>query len=56
MSILVFGATFVQENKTSGCNLQSENELWKTEYENLESNIERIELIKEKIIADSIYS
>ena len=56
ISFLVFGATFAQENKTSDCNLQSENDLWKTEYENSESNKERIELIKEKIKSDSIYS
>ena len=33
MTILVFGATYAQEYKTSDCNLQTENQLWKTEFE-----------------------
>ena len=56
MTILVFGATYAQENNTSDCNLQTENQLWKTEYEKAESKAERIELIKSKIKADSIYT
>jgi hypothetical protein len=48
--------TYAQENNNSDCNLQSENELWKAEYEKTESKAERIELIKTKIKADSIYA
>ena len=55
MTILVFGMTYSQENKNSDCNLQSENQLWKAEYEKAESKAERIELIKFKIKSDSIY-
>ena len=55
MTILVFGATYAQEYKTSDCNLQTENQLWKTEFEKAEFKSERIELIKAKIKADSIY-
>ena len=56
MTILVFGTTYAQENKTSDCDLQTENQLWKAEYEKAESKAERIELIKVKIKADSIYT
>jgi hypothetical protein len=55
LTILVFGMTYAQENETSDCNLQSENQLWKSEYEKAESKAERIELIKSKIKSDSIY-
>jgi len=55
LTILVFGTTYAQENKTSDCNLQTENKLWKVEYEKAESKTERSELIKTKIKADSIY-
>jgi len=55
LTILVFGMTYGQENKTSDCDLQSENQLWKAEYEKAESKAERIELIKSKIKSDSIY-
>ena len=47
--------TYAQENDTSVCDLQSENQLWKAEYEKAESKAERIELIKSKIKSDSIY-
>ena len=56
LAILVFGTTYAQENETSDCNLQSENRLWKAEYKKAESKAERIELIKTKIKADSIYT
>ncbi|MBT7849974.1 MAG: DUF2851 family protein, partial [Formosa sp.] len=46
LTILVFGATYAQEYKTSDCNLQTENQLWKTEFEKAEFKSERIELIK----------
>ena len=55
MTILVFGATYAQENKSSDCNLHSKNQLWKAEYEKAETKTERIELIKAKIKSDSIY-
>jgi len=55
LTILVFGATYSQENNTSDCNLQAENNIWKTKFEKAESKSERIELIKAKIKADSIY-
>ena len=55
LTILVFGMTYSQENENSDCNLQSENQLWKAEYEKAESKAERIELIKFKIKSDSIY-
>jgi len=46
---------FAQEDNTSDCNLQSENKLWKAEYEKAENKSERIKLIKSKIKSDSIY-
>jgi len=55
LTILVFGMTYAQENYTSDCDLQSENQLWKVQYEKAESKAERIELIKSKIKSDSIY-
>ena len=55
LTILVFGITYAQENKTSDCNLQLENKLWKTEFEKAKSKSERIELIKRKVKSDSIY-
>jgi hypothetical protein len=55
LTILVFGTTYAQEEKTSDCNLQLENKLWKAKYEKAESKTERIELIKRKIKVDSIY-
>ena len=53
--IFVFGIGFAQEKEASDCNLQTENELWKADYEKSESQVQRIELIKQKIIADSVY-
>jgi hypothetical protein len=55
LSILVFGTTYAQENKTCDCNLQTENKLWKAEYEKAESKTERINLVKSKIKSDPIY-
>ncbi len=55
LTILVFGITYAQENKTSDCNLQLENKLWKMEFEKAKSKSERIELIKRKVKSDSIY-
>lgn len=55
LSIIFFGITYSQENKTFDCNLQLENKLWKTEFEKAKSKSERIELIKRKIKSDSIY-
>ncbi|WP_405211919.1 hypothetical protein [Dokdonia sp. Asnod2-E02] len=55
LTILVFGVTYAQETKTSDCSLQVENKVWKREFEKAESKSERIELIKAKIKADSIY-
>ena len=52
LTILVFGTTYSQENKTSDCNLQKENKVWKVKFEKAESKTERIELIKAKIKAE----
>ena len=41
--------------QTSNCDLQSENEKWILRFEDAKSNNDKINLIKEKIKADSIY-
>lgn len=52
---LFISVIYSQNDNLSNCNLQSENELWKVKFENTESKNEKIELIKTKIISDSIY-
>lgn len=56
MTILVFGTNFAQENKQSDCKLELENELWIKEFIKAESKSKKIELIKNKIKADSVYA
>jgi hypothetical protein len=52
---LVFGIVHSQENKESDCTLQTENEKWKLEFLKTDSKSEQIELIKQKLVADSVY-
>jgi hypothetical protein len=52
---MVFGTAYSQENKSSDCNLQTENKVWKFDFSKADSKSERIELIRQKLIADSIY-
>ena len=52
---MVFGIIHSQENTDSDCTLQVENENWKLEFSKTDSKTERIELIKQKLVADSIY-
>ncbi len=52
---MVFGMVHSQENKDSDCALQTENEKWKLEFSKTVSKSEQIELIKQKLVADSIY-
>lgn len=53
--LLFFSVIHSQNENESYCNLQNENELWKTQFEKAYSKSEKIELIKAKIISDSIY-
>tara|TARA_R110002033_G_scaffold148851_2_gene185964 strand:- start:1928 stop:2404 length:477 start_codon:yes stop_codon:yes gene_type:complete len=52
---MVFGMVHSQENKVSDCALQTENEKWKLEFSKTDSKSEQIELIKRKLVWDSIY-
>lgn len=53
--LLFISAIYSQNDNSSNCNLQSENKLWKSQFKNSKSKSEKIELIKAKIISDSIY-
>ncbi len=52
---LILEITHAQVKDNTKCNLQAENKLWKSEFENNISEIKHIELIKNKIRFDSIY-
>ena len=52
---MFLGVLYSQEGKDSNCNLRTENENWKLEFKKVDSKSERIELIQQKLIADSIY-
>jgi hypothetical protein len=56
LSFLIFGICNSQENSSSDCQLQEENKLWIAKFSNTDSKEKRIELIKNKIISDSVYS
>ena len=58
--ILILGFAFSgilhsQEKKDTICGLRTANEKWKLEFKKAESKSERIDLIKQKLISDSIY-
>ena len=44
-----------QDSNKGDCSLQKENEIWKSKYLATELKSDRIKLLKEKILADSIY-
>jgi hypothetical protein len=56
LTYLVLGAVYSQENSNSECGLFGENERWKPELSKVISKTGRIELIKQKILADPIYT
>ena len=56
LSLFALGICYSQEKQTSDCQLKVENKLWIAEFEKTDSKIERINLIKQKIQSDSIYS
>ena len=53
--LLFISVIYSQDDNLSSCNLQTENKLWKSQFENANSKNNKIELIKTKIISDSIY-
>ncbi|MEL4307699.1 hypothetical protein [Joostella sp. CR20] len=53
---LIFTTSIAQAQSSTECNLQKENEVWLAKFKQTNSLAEQLELIQQKIIADSVYT